>query len=175
LKNIKSPSILNILFDFIKSNTKMLKESKEVFGKITFWLNADREFIEDYFCSNENFDPILKSIHDIYEENFFDLVEVFIKLFGSSKKITNKFYLSQFANNLLESLDNKSAENLDVFKINIILDILNITLEKTSYENLDQIKIIKIIENVETKAKDMNFITVMEKIKTINQKLLAFN
>jgi len=172
LKNIKSPSILHILFDYIKTNSK---QSKDIFGKIIFWLNADKEFIEDYLCDDENFDSIIKSIFDIYEENFFDLVEIFIRFFSSSKKITNKFYLSQFSNNLLERLSSKSSEDLDVFKVNIILDVLNITLDKTNYENLNQIKIEEIIGNVETKAKDMNLITVMEKIKNINQKLLSFN
>lgn len=80
---------LQTLLNFIKNYQNY---APELVSKIVYWLNCDKEYIENIILQENFFDTLFKEIFNIYSDNFKILVSTLLNFFETSNKILKKFF-----------------------------------------------------------------------------------
>lgn len=80
---------LQTILTFIKN---FQHYAPDLISKIIYWLNCDKEYIENIILQDTFFDTLFKEVTNIFGDNFKILISVLLNFFETSNKIQKKFF-----------------------------------------------------------------------------------
>ena len=89
---------LQTLLNFIKN---FHNYAPELISKIIYWLNSDKEYIENIILQDNFFDTLFREIFNVFNDNFKILISTLLNFFETSNKIQKKFFDHNDFNDLL--------------------------------------------------------------------------
>ena len=161
---------LQTLLNFIKN---FQNYAPELISKIVYWLNCDKEYIENIILQDNFFDTLFKEIFNVFSDNFKTLVSTLLNFFETSSKIIKKFFVHKDFNDLLmKKIEKNFQENKEAALTKKILDIIEFFVtSKQTPEQIEQYHIVEILENLLYQAKNNNLVIIEEKVNNIFSKL----